>query len=279
MNKKDIKLFLVLIPLINVINYYLTYPHIDLSWHTAITFTIDTLEGYLAWLTVRKAILFLNRRLPFSEGVFRRILVQLLLTTVSGMTVIISLTWLTNILGSSKPIPRTFFTEDIFIFLIWFFVVNGIYISLYYYDLWQLTEKLSLGQQEKIAELTRVPAGGMIVKTGKQTQQISYDRIAGFQFENEYAFVMTTGGEKFIVDGSLDQIEKTLPEKLFFRINRQLLINRQMVGSYKKLVNGKLNVSFQPLQDFAMEAQVSRTKSPAFKRWFQEAHHAATPQG
>ena len=65
----EIKLFLLLIPLINVFNYYLTYNNISLSWRTLLTFSIDTLEGYAAWAAVHFVILYLDQRMPFQENV------------------------------------------------------------------------------------------------------------------------------------------------------------------------------------------------------------------
>ncbi|CAN5350301.1 hypothetical protein BH09BAC4_BH09BAC4_52310 [soil metagenome] len=44
----DVPLFLVLIPLINAYNYYLTYTHIRLGWFLVVTYLIDTLTGYVA---------------------------------------------------------------------------------------------------------------------------------------------------------------------------------------------------------------------------------------
>ena len=55
-NYRDVPLFLVLIPCINALNYYLTYSHIAFNWHTVLTFTIDTLQGYAAWLAIRAII-------------------------------------------------------------------------------------------------------------------------------------------------------------------------------------------------------------------------------
>jgi hypothetical protein len=264
MYKKDIKLFLILIPLINVLTYYLTYSRISFSWHTAITFTVDTLEGYLAWLGVRWMVRLLDTRVSLVSHPIKRILTQLLMTTAIGLLVIIALTELLNYIFNSKPIPPSFYTEDVFIISIWFFVVNGIYVGLYYFDLWQqlYKEKNDLSKTN-----TPVQADVLLVKLGKKTRVIEYENISGILIEGEYAFVYTMNNEKHILDTSLDKIEKILPSELFFRINRQTLVHRQIIKSYNRIENGKIKVFFKVISGFILSAQLSRTKSPEFKQW------------
>ncbi|WP_373398287.1 hypothetical protein V8V91_00535 [Algoriphagus halophilus] len=54
----DILLFLWLIPFISAFNYSLTYSNIQWNGFLLMTYTIDTVQGYLAWLCVRWMILF-----------------------------------------------------------------------------------------------------------------------------------------------------------------------------------------------------------------------------
>ncbi|HSZ32454.1 MAG TPA: hypothetical protein VK772_04040, partial [Puia sp.] len=60
---KDIPLFILVIPVINAINYYLTYSSIHFNAHTLLTFTIDTIQGYMAWWTIRVIVLQLDKKL------------------------------------------------------------------------------------------------------------------------------------------------------------------------------------------------------------------------
>ncbi len=59
---RDRRLFLLLIPCINTINYYLTYSHIPSGWRLPVTFLIDTLQGYAAWWMIRLLIYYLKLR-------------------------------------------------------------------------------------------------------------------------------------------------------------------------------------------------------------------------
>src|SRR5688500_1613673 len=136
----EIKLFLLLIPLINVFNYYLTYNNISLSWRTLLTFSIDTLEGYAAWAAVHFAILYLDRRMPFHENVLKRLIVQIVTTLFIGMFIIVALTVIIHYAFTDRPMPGSFFSYDIFIISVWFLVINGIYIAIHFYNEWRISE-------------------------------------------------------------------------------------------------------------------------------------------
>src|SRR5688572_14972388 len=112
---KDVKLFGWLIPCINIINYYLTYRLNAPTWRIIATFAIDTAMGYIAWFFIRQIILWLDQQLPYDPNPGKRILVQLLLTIAAGCSTIILFTELVNWMATSHPVPRSFYTTDIFI--------------------------------------------------------------------------------------------------------------------------------------------------------------------
>src|SRR6516164_7659791 len=65
---RDIILFLILIPFINALNYYLTYNNINFNGHTLMTFSIDTCEGYAAWWGIRLVVKYLDKRMPYASN-------------------------------------------------------------------------------------------------------------------------------------------------------------------------------------------------------------------
>ncbi|MEP6952223.1 MAG: LytTR family DNA-binding domain-containing protein [Ginsengibacter sp.] len=257
---KDVKLFLWLIPSINVINYYLTYVTFSPFWRVLVTFTIDTVQGYIAWLIVRSIILWLDKKISYHVNPIRRILVQVTLTLLGGCASIIILTEFVNWLATSKPVPRSFYTVDILIISIWFFVVNGIYVGLYYYHQWQESE-------EKRKKETEIKTSGFRVSTPKKDLIFSFEEIGGFYIDGDYSVVVTTERKKFLVNLSLDKVEKTLPGSSFFRLNRQYIVNRQVVSGYEKAENGKLNVLLKNTDHLPAAIPVSRTRAAGFKSW------------
>lgn len=259
--RPDVTLFLVLIPFISAFNYYLTYSNIRLSWFLLITFVLDTVQGYIAWWAVRKLIFYLDRKLPFHQGLLKRIVIQLATTVVVGLAVLIALTELTSWIARGKPAALNFYTTDLFIISIWFFVINGIYIGFYFYNQWKTLE--AERHEEK-----RERTDGLVVKQGKQDIKLIFETVAGFSVEGEYVVAFQMTGKKFFVDQSLDKLEKTLPS-VFFRLNRQYILHRQVIQGFRRAENGKLDVRIAATEHLPAEITVSRTKASAFKRWFQ----------
>ncbi|HMS98619.1 MAG TPA: LytTR family DNA-binding domain-containing protein [Saprospiraceae bacterium] len=74
-------------------------------------------------------------------------------------------------------------------------------------------------------------------------------------------------GEKYYLDYiTLDEIEKLLDPKHFFRVNRQFIINIQAIHSIKSLNNSKIDV-FLKSPNQALEIDVSRMRCPDFRKW------------
>ncbi len=258
----DVKFFLIAIAFISAFNYYLTWSNIKFNGFLILTYTIDTVEGWLAWWAVRSIIIYLDKRMPYGNHPMKRIIVQLVITTVVGLLIIISLTELVSWIARGKPALPNFYFLDIFIFIIWFFVINGIYIGMHYYHEWRESEHRR--QEEK-----KVRAGGVTVKSGKQNLLIPFNEIAGFYSEEGYTILLNRQEKKFFPDQSLDKIEKALPEEWFFRLNRQYILHRNSITGFKRLEDGKLEVLIMPDGNLPQAVQVSRLKAVNFKKWFQ----------
>jgi len=273
----DMGMFLILIPFISAINYYLTYSNIRLDWFLLLTFTIDTVQGYFAWLGVRYFILYLDKKLPFHKGALRRIIWQQIGVLFIGLLIISFQTELVSWIAKGKPAPLTFYTLDLFIIGIWFFVVNGVYIGLHYYHQWQKAESRQLQEndvQETLSQQILLQENyskvrGLVVRIGKQDTRLSYEELAGFYVDDVYVVACHLEGKKYYLDQSLDKIEKSLPGGVFFRLNRKFILHQQMVSGFKRAEHGKLQVLLHKHECFPSEIPVSRTKAPAFKSWFQ----------
>lgn len=257
----DIPFFLIAIAFISAFNYYLTYTNITLSWYTLFRYTLDTLTGYFAWWAVRAIVIRMDQKMPYGDKPLKRILSQLVVTTISGVAVIILITELLNIIVTNHPVPLNFYLFDVFIFVIWFFVINGIYIGMHYYAEWKASE--TRRQEEK-----KVRTEGFNVKHGKQTLLIPFSDIFGLYVEDGYTILLTRENKKYYPDKSLDKIEETLPGEWFFRLNRQYILHRTAVTGFKRAGDGKIDVLVNAAENFPGTIQVSRLKAVAFKNWF-----------
>lgn len=257
----DIQIFLVLIPFISAFNYYLTYSNIQLNWFLALTFSIDTAQGYLAWLGVRHLILYLDNKLPYHKEPGKRILVQLISTTILGLLVISLLTEAVSWIAKGEGVPMSFYTIDLFIISIWFFVMNGIYIGLHYYKEWQQSE-IRRREQE------RMKADGIIATVGRKDIRLEFDDLLGFYADGNYTAACHIDGKKYYLDRSLNELEESLPASSFFRLNRQYIIHRAVISGFSREENGKIAVKLCDTELLPAQIMVSRLKAASFKGWF-----------
>jgi DNA-binding LytR/AlgR family response regulator len=257
----DILIFLILIPIIAGINYYLTYTNIRFNSFLLLTFTIDTVQGYLAIAGVRYFIFFLDKKLPIEQQPGKRITLQLITTTIIGLAIISLTTELVSWIAKGRPAPLDFYTVDLVIISIWFFVVNGIYIGLYLFNKWKKSET-------RLQHEVRLKSEGLMARQGKQDIRLDFDAIASFFVDGEYVVAYTSSGKKYYLDQSLDKLEANLPRSLFFRLNRQYIVHHQLISGFSRAENGKLLVLLKANEYFPAEVTVSRLKAPAFKKWF-----------
>lgn len=258
----DVKFFLIAIAFISAFNYYLTYSNIHLNWFLLLTYTIDTVQGWLAWWAVRSIVIYLDKKLPYTHRPLKRILVQLVLTTLAGMIVIIGLTELTSLIAKGRTAPISFYLFDVFIIVIWFFVINGIYIGMHYYWEWKQSERQR--QEEK-----KVRTGGFSVKHGVQNILVLFKDIQAFYVEDGYTILLTWDNKKYFPDRSLDKVESLLPAEYFFRLNRQFIVHRNAVTGFKRTGDGKIDVQVHASANLPQAIPVSRNRAVGFKNWFQ----------
>ena len=154
--------------------------------------------------------------------------------------------------------PVSFFSYDIFIISVWFLVINGIYVAVHFYSEWRTSES-------KRVEENKIKKGGLNVKSGKQELFLNYGDIAGFNVDGDYILCYTIDNKKFLLDQSMDKLEKFLPTSAFFRLNRQTLIHRQIVTGFEKDVNGKLNILIKSHSPISSPLNVSRTRASSFQ--------------
>lgn len=98
---------------------------------------------------------------------------------------------------------------------------------------------------------------------------IKTDEMAFFMYDT-LIYVCTKTHEKYNMDfESLDEIEEMLDPDLFFRVNRQFIVNRNAIQRVWGIENSKLMVKLkEPHQN--IEIDMSRQKAPLFKKWLEK---------
>ena len=106
-----------------------------------------------------------------------------------------------------------------------------------------------------------------LVKIGDKFMSKSVDDVAYFYAEGKIVYLVPkTHNRKYIIEQSLDQLEKThLNPELFFRINRKFIINIDAIDEVRSYLNSRLKLALNTPCDLDMI--VSREKVVEFKNW------------
>ncbi|GAA4276545.1 LytR/AlgR family response regulator transcription factor [Aquimarina mytili] len=262
-HKKDNKLFIVLIPIVNLVNYFITYKNITLNTYFFLTLFIDTIQGYMTWLIVRYVIIKMEKKSPLIDFTFKRLFLQLFYTSLAGLFFIIVTTELLNAIAKDKPVPLNFYQLDIWIYEIWILVINGIYISLYYYLFWKKSE-------QKLQTAKTLNSDGITVNIGNKSVRIALNDVCGFYVEEGVTFILDNTNKTYIINTSLDKLEQRLSSIQFFRVNRKFILHHSAVVAFNKIENKKLLVLTSPENNLPEELFISRLKAPKFKKWFKQ---------
>ncbi len=104
-----------------------------------------------------------------------------------------------------------------------------------------------------------------LVKSGQSFQTIPAEDIQYFFIQDQLVFIKTIHDKKYIVESSLDDLEKRVNPNTFFRINRQMIISINSIESIHQYFNSRLMLRLK--LPFPGEVIVSRLKVGDFKSW------------
>jgi two-component system, LytTR family, response regulator LytT len=122
----------------------------------------------------------------------------------------------------------------------------------------------------KLADLlTKLPSSAgkksfLVFRNNKYINVLT-ENIALFYIKYESPVIMCFNKQEFFVNYSLDQIQNLLPEKQFFRLNRQCLINFNAVKEVEHYFARKLLVN--PVIPINDKLLVSKEKVTEFLHW------------
>lgn len=260
---REALLFIILIPLINGLNYFITYSDIQFNRYFLLTLGFDTLLGYLTWLLIRGVIFYLEKKWVFIPLRASRIVLQLTLTSITSLVPIALITEFMNFLFRDTPVPTHFYTHDMVIFFIWVLVINGIYIGLYLY--WHVVQF-----QAEALDAVAMESKYILVDVGRTQHKLPLNEAAGFFVSTGYYYTIDYSGNVFLIDFTLDRLESELPESLYFRVNRKFLLHRNSITSFAVEKHRKLRLS-TVLDNYLEEPIIiSRLRAKAFKEWIRQ---------
>jgi DNA-binding LytR/AlgR family response regulator len=107
-----------------------------------------------------------------------------------------------------------------------------------------------------------------LVKTAGRLSFIPVEEIAFFFSEEGNAFIATRSGERFLVDHTIEEIEKEISTEQFFRINRKMIVHIDSIVRIENHFNNRFLIETNP--SFEEEIIVSRLRVAEFKEWLDQ---------
>lgn len=118
----------------------------------------------------------------------------------------------------------------------------------------------------KISQLNKDFQSKFIVHSGNVLETLRTPDIAYFRLQNKrYLFLTTKENRQFIYDSSLELLETRLNPAQFFRINRQYIINKDIVVKATVLDRGRMLLHTSPESKEELVVSIGRAKD--FKDW------------
>lgn len=105
----------------------------------------------------------------------------------------------------------------------------------------------------------------IVIRFGDIIKTVEISDIAYFYTENKINFLCSNSSQNYPVDYNLDELEQILDPKVFFRINRQFIVNIHAIQ--KMIVVSKSRVKLTLLPATLLDTIVSTERSSVFKEW------------
>ncbi|MBB5635589.1 DNA-binding LytR/AlgR family response regulator [Pedobacter cryoconitis] len=133
----------------------------------------------------------------------------------------------------------------------------------------QNTKKISSGTIEEVVAIIKKQnpnyRSRFLIPYRDGYKTITVPDIAYFYSENKITNIVTCDAKEQAISYTMDELEEQLDPAVFFRANRQYLINIKSLESIHNYFNGKLKLMLAPAAP--SDIHISKEKASQFKRW------------
>lgn len=105
------------------------------------------------------------------------------------------------------------------------------------------------------------------VKVGQHLKMISIDAIECFYSENKGTYIHTNENRDYLIDLTLEELEKELAPETFFRVSRKFYVNINAIKDMVSYTNSRLQIKLHSYNE--QEVIVSRERVRDFKDWLE----------
>jgi two-component system, LytTR family, response regulator len=118
---------------------------------------------------------------------------------------------------------------------------------------------------ETLQSITKSYKERFLVKIGEHIKTVATEDIQYFYSVDKATFAHTSSGQNYLLDLSLEKVEKMVDPKQFFRINRKYLISIAAINDIVSYSNSRLRILLKDSKE--MDAIVARERVAEFKSW------------
>lgn len=267
-------------------------------------FITDVLAGFSLTFIITSSIniisAYLDKQYPWGKYFTTRLLYQLIAAVVVPSLFVLGFmyTYLIVLVGFKKEEVQFFYTEfpiSVLFIVFW----NVVYTGYYFYRESKKQKEELLSLKEQLFTLQNIRTGVDVLPTVPETPQpetgegeeikkngeqnkirilvavsgnknipIPVEEIACFYKAGNYTTLKTFQSATYLLNHSLDELARLLQEDLFFRANRQFIINIKACHYFTNEENGKLALQLNPPHE--EEVIISQKRSSAFKEWLNQ---------
>jgi len=125
------------------------------------------------------------------------------------------------------------------------------------------------GLKHLLAEMNRQFRNRFLIKIGSHFRSVLVKEICYFYILERATFLRTFSGKEYPLENSLDSVQKSLDPEIFYRINRNCLLNIDAISDIISYSSSRLQIKLiekMPAPDESYLV-VSREKVHGFKKW------------
>lgn len=131
------------------------------------------------------------------------------------------------------------------------------------------SEQVEVGKLQELLGLKsyKTYRNRFTTQVGQHLKLINTSEISCFYSENKATYIQSQGGRNYLLDQSLENLEKELDPEVFFRVSRKHIINIRAIEDIISYTNSRLELKLAGHTD--SQVIVSRERVKDFKTWLE----------
>lgn len=118
---------------------------------------------------------------------------------------------------------------------------------------------------EQLQRVIRSYKRSFLVHYRDKLVPVASSQVAWFYTAHEIVYAHTADDRQYVIEFTLEQLEQQLDPAIFYRANRQFIINKHMVAEVDFYFNGRLTVKVKP--EPPERILISKARVTAFRNW------------